>query len=74
MTVLAIWRLRWRLGGFNVELHYGTDLEEEFQPSFSHNFVIAKKGSAAFPKQSHSTIRHDTDPVPRSKFNWPIVS
>ena len=39
MTVLAIWRLRWRLGGFNVELHYGTDLEEEFQPSFSHNFV-----------------------------------
>ena len=50
MTVLAIWRLRWRLGGFNVELHYGTDLEEEFRPSFSHNFVIAKKGRDGVPK------------------------
>ena len=49
MTVPEIWRLRWRPGGFNVELHYGTGLEEEFRPSFSHNFVIAKKGSDGVP-------------------------
>ena len=77
MTVPEIWRLRWRLGGFNVELHYGTDLEEEFRPSFSHNFVTAKIRSDSVTKTvplSHSTIRHNTDPVARSTLKWPIIS
>ena len=35
VAVPAIWRLRWRLGRFTVQLHYGTDLGEEFRPNFS---------------------------------------
>ena len=38
-------------------------LGDELWPSFLGNLVIANERSDSFPKQTHSAIRHSTDPV-----------
>lgn len=37
--------------------------EDEFPPSFLRNLLTANKRSNSIPKQSHSAIRHYTDPA-----------
>ena len=64
---------RVKLGRYCVEWHYGIASRDEFCPSFLLNFVIANESKAS-PKQSHSAVQHNTDPVSRWSSKWPILT
>lgn len=67
---LSVLKFHLGLGPCSAELHYGT--LSQFCPTCICNLVIATVGNSrdSDPKQSHSAMRQNTDPVSRG--SWPV--
>ena len=66
VLLLAILRLRVRLGQCCVELHCGTVLGDEFCSSFRRIHLTASERITVSAKEPHNAIRHNTDPGSRT--------